>query len=72
MKLYRCGIGFQFWHHFGKPHGTAIRWMRCKPGLFGIMLKDGGVHVGCWWQIRFELIAVHVAQFDPKQIGVPL
>lgn len=67
VRLFRDGIGIRCWHRYGKPHGTAIRWMRCKPGLIGVMVKDSGLHVGIWWQIRFEMLAVHVAQFEPNE-----
>lgn len=64
IKLFRDGIGIRDWNRYGCNYGTAIRWIKCNPGLFGLWIKDGGLHVGCWWQIRFELVAVHTAKFD--------
>jgi hypothetical protein len=63
IKFFSDGVGFKFIHFYGKPHGTAIRWMTCKPGLFGILIKDSGLHIGFYWQIRFELVAIHVNRF---------
>ena len=69
VRLFRGGIGIRCWTR----HGTGLRWMRCKPGLFGVIVKDGGLHIGCWWQIRFEMLALHAAQFEPHapKLGDP-
>lgn len=61
--IFRDGIGFRFWHHYGGPHGTAIRYMRCRTGLFGFMWLNGGLHVGLWWQVRLELVCIHENMF---------
>lgn len=71
IKFYRNAIGFSFWHHYGKPNGTAIEYRRLKPGLFGIRLPRydssrelyAGIQIGFWWTIEFSLLAVHQNQF---------
>lgn len=63
FKAFRNGIGIRIWHRYGNPHGTAIRWFAIKPGLFGVLIKDSGLHVGLWWQLRFELVCIHENQF---------
>ncbi len=76
IKLYRDGIGFSFWHHFLKGYGTAIRWRRLKPGLFGVRIPSMGgelnyeaIQLGCWWTVEIELICVHANQFEEKNVA---
>jgi hypothetical protein len=64
IKRFHDGIGFRDWHHFGQPWGTAIRWKRLRPGLFGILFRDGGMHIGLWLHVRIELVAVHELHFQ--------
>ena len=64
VLLFRESIAFRFWHHYGKPHGTAVRLIRCKPGLFGVRLWEGGLYLGAWWTIRLELVCVHINRFQ--------
>lgn len=72
IKLFRDGIGFSFWHFYGKPHGTAIRFRRARPGLFGVNLERNlggdirGLAIGFWWTFYVTLCAVHAAQFSAK------
>jgi hypothetical protein len=63
IKRFHDGIGFRHWHYFAPQLGTAIRWHRYSPGLFGILLRDGYLHVGCWWGVAFSLCAVHPELF---------
>jgi len=69
VLLFREGIAFRFWHHYGKPHGTAVRLLRCKPGLFGVRLWDGGLYLGAWWTIRLELVCIHITRFQQNGMG---
>ncbi len=64
VLLFRDGIALRFWHHYGKPHGTAVRLLRCKPGLFGVRIWEGGLYLGAWWTIRLELVCVHINRFQ--------
>ncbi len=59
IRIFRTGIAIRNWHFFSPSHGTAVRVLRCKPGLFGVQFKDDGIHIGLWWQCRLELLAVH-------------
>lgn len=61
LKKFRDGIGCQF---FWESHGRALRWLRCPPGLIGLRLHNQGLHLGLWWQVRFEVVWVHRVQFE--------
>jgi hypothetical protein len=69
VKFFKDAIGFSFWNHYGKPHGTAIQFRRLKPGLFGIQFARDfsgeiyGLNVGLWWNWNVQLLAVHENQF---------
>jgi len=68
IKKFRDGVGFSFWHLYSSEYGTALRWKRLHPGLFGIKFvrheyspyEIESVQVGFWWTVQFDTCAFHL------------
>lgn len=69
--IFRDGIGFRFWHHYGPECGTGIRCMKRSIRMIGIAWESDELssllYIGLWVTYRFELIAVPNQRFTKGQ-----
>lgn len=61
--IFSDGIGIRFWHHFDSISGTAIRFQKAKPGVFGLCFMNHGMYLGFWWSVKISLVAIHMNRF---------